>query len=134
MQFTEGGKSQPGCGWTDVVGACAHGRAYEYYIESIVRPEYFAFECQSYEELKSGNCSVVNRVVQMAGEPGIQKYVNLKVLSLAHNNERINFKIFFPILFQSPRHILSGNKSRTTLFERKKWNIGSNYGCKSTSI
>lgn len=74
--FPNGGKSQPGCGWTDLVGACAHGRAYEYYIESIIKPDYFAFECQSYEELQTGNCSVVNRVVQMAGEPGISKYVD----------------------------------------------------------
>lgn len=70
--YPNGGSSQPGCK-LDVVGACAHGRAYEYYIESIVRPKFYAFECESFQSLKLGNCSVVNNIVQMGGEPGLKK-------------------------------------------------------------
>lgn len=51
-------------------GACAHGRAYEYYIESINRQKFFAFECDSLENLQKGNCSVVNGLVRMGAEPG----------------------------------------------------------------
>ena len=64
------GYSQPGCGLNL---ACAHGRAYEYYIESIVTPQFYAFQCESFENLQKGNCSVVNQVVQMGGEPGTKK-------------------------------------------------------------
>lgn len=62
-----------------MVGACAHGRAYEYYIESIIRPEYFAFQCESFRNLQLGNCSLVNKIVQMGGEPGINRYFCRKV-------------------------------------------------------
>lgn len=60
---------QPGCGW-DVSGACAHGRAYEFYLESINKQQFFAFECESIDNLRHGNCSVVNEIVRMGGEPG----------------------------------------------------------------
>lgn len=70
--YPNGGRSQPGCGW-DLSGACAHGRAYEFYLESIVTPQFYAFQCESIENLQRGNCSVVNHVVQMGGEPGTKK-------------------------------------------------------------
>lgn len=66
--YPNGGKSQPGCGW-DMSGACSHGRAHEFYIESIHRPLFHAFQCDSYDNLQKGNCSVVNEVQRMGGEP-----------------------------------------------------------------
>lgn len=54
-------------------GACAHRRAYELYIESIFRPQFYAFQCESLDILQKGHCSVVNQVVQMGGEPGTKK-------------------------------------------------------------
>ncbi|XP_078038591.1 pancreatic lipase-related protein 2 isoform X1 [Augochlora pura] len=38
--YANGGSKQPGCS-TDLVGACAHGRSYEYYSESIKHPKGF---------------------------------------------------------------------------------------------
>lgn len=70
-----GGKWQPGCSKWDIIGICAHQRAYEYYIESIIRPEFYALQCDSFDNLKNGKCLVVNGVVQMGGEPGNKKYV-----------------------------------------------------------
>lgn len=61
----------------DVFGRCAHIRAWKYYIESIVDPQFYAFECDSIENLRMGNCFVVNEVVQMAGEPG-NRFANLQ--------------------------------------------------------
>lgn len=55
-------------------GACAHGRAYEFYLESIYTPKFFSFQCDSLQNLQKGNCSVVDRLVQMGGEPGNKKY------------------------------------------------------------
>lgn len=72
-----GGSAQPGCTW-DMVGACAHGRAYEYYIESINRPEFYAIKCESFEKFTTGTCSLVNQIARMGGEPGNKKYVNSK--------------------------------------------------------
>lgn len=67
-----GGKSQPGCKKWDVVGMCDHGRSYEFYLESLQqeRPRFLAFECESFDNLQSKNCTVVNELVQMGGEPG----------------------------------------------------------------
>ncbi|CAL7943573.1 unnamed protein product [Xylocopa violacea] len=38
--YANDGRHQPGCG-TDAVGSCAHGRSYQYYIESITNPRGF---------------------------------------------------------------------------------------------
>lgn len=70
--YPNGGKKQPGCGW-DMIGKCAHGRAYEFYIESIYTSHFIAFQCDSLKNLQKGNCTIVNQVLQMAGEPGIKK-------------------------------------------------------------
>lgn len=67
--FPNGGSSQPGCKM-DIVGMCAHGRAYEYFLESLLGSRFIAFECESYEGVKNKECSVKNNLVQMGGEPG----------------------------------------------------------------
>lgn len=53
-----GGPNQPGCnGMEDFIGACSHGRAYEYYAESVNRRDGFmAFQCNSMTELNSKQC------------------------------------------------------------------------------
>lgn len=66
--YPNGGAAQPGC-WPDMVGACAHGRACSYYIESIIRSEFYAIRCDSFEKFLTGNCSMEN-FVTMGGEPG----------------------------------------------------------------
>lgn len=67
--YPNGGKSQPGCGW-DMTGACAHQRAYEFYIESIYEPKFYALQCDSLEHVQSGTCEVINHVLVMGAEPG----------------------------------------------------------------
>lgn len=67
--YPNGGKAQPGCGH-DFAGSCAHIRSYDLFVESLYAPKLLGFECDSFENLQKGNCSVVNEVVQMGGEPG----------------------------------------------------------------
>lgn len=67
--YPNGGSAQPGCG-RDYAGSCAHLRSYDLFLESLYAPKLLAFECDSFENLQKGNCSVVNEVVQMGGEPG----------------------------------------------------------------
>lgn len=67
--YPNGGTFQPKCG-LDIVGACAHLRAPEYYIESIHNPQFIAFQCDTYENLVRGKCPVINRPVMMGGDPG----------------------------------------------------------------
>lgn len=66
--YPNGGAAQPGCQW-DMVGACAHGRAYEYYIESINRPEFYAIQCESFEELTKGTCLMGQDIALMGEKP-----------------------------------------------------------------
>lgn len=68
--FPNGGRSQPGCSKWDIVGMCAHGRSYEYFLESLTSSRFIAFECESYEDVKDEKCSVINKLVKMGGEPG----------------------------------------------------------------
>lgn len=65
------GKSQPGCKW-DIVGTCAHSRSLEYYLESIITSQFYAFKCESFENIRRGHCPIVKEVLQMGGEPGIK--------------------------------------------------------------
>lgn len=51
-----GGPRQPGCG-SDPAGTCAHSRAYEYYAESLNRPDaWWAIMCNSSEAFEAGQC------------------------------------------------------------------------------
>ncbi|XP_058057071.1 lipase member H [Anopheles bellator] len=54
-----GTATQPGCGQLldDLVGACSHGRSYEYFAESITRPMSFqAYPCSNIAEFRSARC------------------------------------------------------------------------------
>lgn len=66
-----GGTAQPGCRW-DILGICAHSRSVEYFLESLIASRFYAFQCKSFDKLKKGDCSVVNGIKQMGGEPGIK--------------------------------------------------------------
>lgn len=68
--YPNGGIKQPGCGW-DLVGSCAHGRSYLYYIESIYSPiKYLGAKCESWYEVQHGRCIVNDDSVlsEMGGE------------------------------------------------------------------
>ncbi|XP_042886759.1 inactive pancreatic lipase-related protein 1-like [Penaeus japonicus] len=68
--YVNGGSSQFGCPpfiWDSIVeiitlspgdiDACSHGRAHEYFLESITSPEpSFGFQCLDYESFEVGNC------------------------------------------------------------------------------
>lgn len=74
--YPNGGRSQRGCGW-DLLSICAHSRSYIYYAESIHNPTgFYAWKCESYENLKGGKCHVnnVDDLVQM-GADVIHKYL-----------------------------------------------------------
>lgn len=75
--YPNGGRRQPGCKMDLLdVGACSHIRACTYYIESIIRSEFYALRCGSYVKFITGNCSMANGIVPMGGEPGNNKYVD----------------------------------------------------------
>lgn len=70
--YPNGGTAQPGCGW-DLFSLCAHSRAYLYYIESIHSDvQFYAYKCESSEQLRQEQCNVLSDVVKMGGEPGNQ--------------------------------------------------------------
>lgn len=65
--YPNSGFSQPGCRM-DLSGACDHGRAYEFFLESIIHNEFYAFQCANYDLLHLGVCDVINDVALMGGE------------------------------------------------------------------
>ncbi|KAL1493049.1 hypothetical protein ABEB36_011188 [Hypothenemus hampei] len=54
--YPNGGARQPGCG-LDILGSCAHNRAWEYFAESVVGNNFVATSCDSWENLQAGRCS-----------------------------------------------------------------------------
>lgn len=67
--YPNGGSSQPGCNTLNL--QCRHGRSYEYYIESLERSSFLAFQCESFDSMQNGNCNTAYELVsQMGGEPG----------------------------------------------------------------
>lgn len=62
------GRGMPGCG-TDVTGICSHGRAYEYFEESIqLDQEFTATRCDSYVEIEAKTCTS-RGAARFGGEP-----------------------------------------------------------------
>lgn len=53
--FPNGGGVQPGCG-IDALGTCSHGRAYQFYAESITDYGFESLECSSYSNYQRGRC------------------------------------------------------------------------------
>lgn len=54
--YPNGGKSQPGCG-VDLTGSCSHGRAYNFYAESLTSDKFVSRKCDSYSSFSKGSCS-----------------------------------------------------------------------------
>lgn len=58
----------------DLLNICAHQRSYIYYAESIYSDvRYYAYKCESLNDLYNGKCEVEGTVVKMGGEPGNQR-------------------------------------------------------------
>lgn len=68
--YPNGGSSQPGCG-IDVSGNCAHGRAHQFYVESITTQIHFnSRPCTTLGSVSSGTCTHNGQQYQrMGGEP-----------------------------------------------------------------
>lgn len=67
--YPNGGSSQPGCG-IDISGNCAHGRAHEFYAESISGSvPFMADECTNFPEVTTDSCSMTGIREAMGGEP-----------------------------------------------------------------
>lgn len=62
------GYSQPGCG-IDLTGSCAHGRAYEFFAESIYNPNFVAQGCTSANDIRYNRCTQTGETARMGGEP-----------------------------------------------------------------
>lgn len=77
--YPNGGRSQPGCG-IDVSGNCAHGRAHEFYAESInTQAGFWARQCGSYQEIVRNNCVSIGPDALMGGNP-----VNAQAVGIYH--------------------------------------------------
>jgi pancreatic triacylglycerol lipase len=63
------GSSQPGCG-LDLTGACAHGRAYEFFAESLYpHSGFMSVQCRDFSEILNSMCTTSGPSVTMGGEP-----------------------------------------------------------------
>lgn len=87
-----GGSSQPGCG-VDLVGTCAHGRAYEFFSESLkVNNGFVANRCLTYNEVKNKRCTIQSSGHLMGGEPPNN---NLRGIFLLATNSQAPFAKFW---------------------------------------
>ncbi|EDS41790.1 lipase [Culex quinquefasciatus] len=68
--YPNGGRTQPGCG-VDISGACAHGRAVEFFTESLrTNPSRFnSVRCQNFDQILNNNCVSSGPNRNMGGEP-----------------------------------------------------------------
>ncbi|XP_053685622.1 pancreatic triacylglycerol lipase-like [Sabethes cyaneus] len=67
--FPNGGRIQPGCG-EDTGGSCAHGRAPQFYAESISSSTPFrATRCANHDEIIGGICTPSGDDANMGGQP-----------------------------------------------------------------
>ncbi|XP_065073522.1 phospholipase A1 VesT1.02-like, partial [Ochlerotatus camptorhynchus] len=68
--YPNGGRSQPGCG-VDIAGTCAHGRAFEFFAESIrTNPSRFnSVRCANYDQILNNNCVSSGANRNMGGDP-----------------------------------------------------------------
>lgn len=81
--YPNGGSSQPGCG-IDISGNCAHGRAHEFYEESIRnRNAFWSRQCPTYQSITGGTCRVADEgaVAIMGGEPVDHNAIGLFLLT-----------------------------------------------------
>lgn len=84
------GYSQPGCG-IDFTGSCAHGRAYEFFAESINQPNFEAQGCTSANDIRYERCVKTGETARMGGEPanqGVTGYFILQTNSASLFSQR----------------------------------------------
>lgn len=63
------GKYQPGCG-LDIIGICAHSRAYEYFAESVnSNLGFWSRQCDNYMEIVQENCTSTQISAALGGDP-----------------------------------------------------------------
>lgn len=63
------GRRQPGCG-IDIGGGCAHGRAHQFYTESITTTRHFVGrQCRNMADINNENCVSSGANRRMGGEP-----------------------------------------------------------------
>ncbi|XP_050313147.1 phospholipase A1-like [Anthonomus grandis grandis] len=53
--YPNGGSRQPGCG-IDLIGGCAHNRAWEFFVESVLNNSFVSLGCNSWNNFRSRNC------------------------------------------------------------------------------
>jgi pimeloyl-ACP methyl ester carboxylesterase len=83
--YPNGGSSQPGC-IADVAGACAHGRAFEFFAESIqVTSRFTATQCASFDEILNGVCTPSGPNRDMGSEPSNRIHAARGIFFLSTN-------------------------------------------------
>lgn len=70
--YYHGGQVQPGCDASEIIPFCAHNKVLEYFIENINHPQYVV-QCDSFEKLTLGICTVISDHIMITGEPGNQR-------------------------------------------------------------
>uniref|UniRef100_A0A182MDA1 Lipase domain-containing protein n=1 Tax=Anopheles culicifacies TaxID=139723 RepID=A0A182MDA1_9DIPT len=68
--YPNGGRSQPGCG-VDLAGTCAHGRAFQFFAESVrtAQSGFNSIRCANYDQILNNNCVSSGANARMGGEP-----------------------------------------------------------------
>ncbi|XP_040168740.1 pancreatic lipase-related protein 2-like [Anopheles arabiensis] len=68
--YPNGGRSQPGCG-VDLAGTCAHGRAFQFFAESVrtAQSGFNSIRCGNYDQILNNNCVSSGANARMGGEP-----------------------------------------------------------------
>lgn len=54
--YPNGGSRQPGCG-IDLLGSCAHNRAWEFFAESVTANRFASSNCASWDVFRNGRCT-----------------------------------------------------------------------------
>ncbi|XP_030748445.1 pancreatic lipase-related protein 2-like [Sitophilus oryzae] len=81
--YPNGGSRQPGCG-LDLVGGCAHNRAWEFFAESVNDNRFVSQECSTWDEYNKNACNGTFKL--MGGLSNIDKTAR-GIYYLATNNQ-----------------------------------------------
>jgi len=81
--FPNGGRNQPGC---TVGSGCSHGRAPEFYMESVVDNRFVSSRCATLADAENGNCTV-DPNVRMGGEPSNHRLSLRGIFHLTTNGQ-----------------------------------------------
>ncbi|XP_055386257.1 phospholipase A1-like [Condylostylus longicornis] len=81
------GLYQDGCGY-DWNGQCSHQRAYKYFAESILKNNFIAIGCETYDEFLKKNCSKPTKLTKMAS---LENYSKTKGIFYLGTNEHFPY-------------------------------------------